>query len=103
MARITRMFGRYVAACEMLGLVPDGYRVGLNIGSVSAGTAYRVFLVGVPVEVDGVTTWPNGSGHGRPPAGDDYLGMTAGDAFARLADRAQTLEDVAYSQRQVQR
>jgi hypothetical protein len=83
---------RYVRACERLGLIPEGMRVGLDHGSKTYGRAFRVYLTGIRAE-DG--TYPNGSGHGRPPAGDDFLGMTKREAFTVLADRARTLEDVA--------
>lgn len=90
------MLGRYVRACEALDLVPDGYRVGLDHGSKTYGRAFRVYLTGIRAE-DG--TYPNGSGHGHPPAGRDFLGMTKREAYDRLADRAAVLEDVAHVQR----
>ena len=85
---------RYVRACDRLGLIPEGMRVGLQYGRKSAGTAYRIYLTGIQAE-DG--SYPQGSGHGRPPAGDDFLGMTITEAHTVLADRARTLEDVAYA------
>ena len=69
-------------------------RVGLDHGSKHYGRAFRVYLTGIQAE-DG--SYPQGSGHGRPPAGDDFLGMTKRDAFNALADRARALEDVAYA------
>ena len=92
---LAAMLGRYVRACKQLELIPDGYRVGLDHGSKTYGRAFRVYLTGVRAD-DG--SYPNGSGHGRPPAGSDFLGMTKREAFDTLADRAAVLEDVAYSQ-----
>lgn len=88
-------FDRYARACDRLGLIPEGMRVGLDHGSKPAGVAFRVYLTGIPVETPDGWTYPNGSGHSRPPAGDDFLGMTKREAFTVLADRARTLEDVA--------
>jgi hypothetical protein len=85
---------RYVRVCDRLGLIPEGMRVGLDYGSKTYGRAFRVYLTGVRAE-DG--SYPQGSGHGRPPAGDDFLGMTKREAFNALADRARALEDVAYA------
>ena len=95
------MLGRYVRACEAHGLIPEGYRVGLDHGSKTYGRAFRVYLQGSPVHnEDGGYDWPNGSGHHNPPAGGDFLGMTKREAYDRLADRARVLEDVAYARRQ---
>ena len=93
-ANVEAAFGRYVKACQRLGLIPEGMQVGLDHGSKTYGRAFRVYLTGVRAE-DG--SYPQGSGHGRPPAGDDFLGMTKRDAFEALADRARTLEDVAHA------
>ena len=89
------MLARYVRACERFGLIPDGYRVGLDHGSKYYGRAFRVYLVGIRAE-DG--SWPNGSGHGHPPAGRDFIGMTKREAYDTLADRSSVLEDVAHAQ-----
>lgn len=94
-AALEAAFGRYVRACERLGLVPDGYHVGLDHGSKTYGNAFRVYLTGNRAD-DG--SYPNGSGHSRPPAGDDFLGMTKREAYGRLRERAAVLEDVAYAQ-----
>ena len=88
-------FARYVRVCERLGLIPEGMQVGLDHGSKTYGRAFRVYLTGIPVETPNGWTYPNGSGPSRPPAGDDFLGMTKREAFTVLADRARTLEDVA--------
>jgi len=84
---------RYVRACDRLDLIPEGMRVGLDHGSKTYGRAFRVYLTGVQA-ADG--SYPLGSGHGAPPAGDDCVGMTSQAAFDTLVDRARTLEDVAY-------
>ena len=76
--------GRYERACRALGLLADADRLVLSEGSAPYGRAWWVNLQ------------HDGSGaHYRPPAGDDYLGMTKREAFERLADRAAVLEDAA--------
>jgi hypothetical protein len=91
---LAAVLARYVRACERFDLIPEGMRVGLDHGSKTYGRAFRVYLTGIQAE-DG--SYPQGSGHGRPPAGDDFLGMTKREAFRALADRARALEDVAYA------
>jgi hypothetical protein len=88
------VLARYIRACDRLGLIPEGMRVGLDYGSKTAGVAFRVYLTGVRAE-DG--SYPQGSYHRNPPAGDDFLGMTKREAHTVLADRARALEDVAYA------
>lgn len=83
---VERMAARYIAACERLGLIPEGARVSIDIGSKTNGIAFRVF-----------TIIPPGSGHHHPPAGGDFLGFTKREAYERLADRSRTLEDAAYT------
>ena len=92
------MLGRYVRALESFDMIPAGYHIGLDHGSTLYGRAFRVYLTGDRVPVDGVNTFPNGSGHHNPPAGDDFLGMTKREAYNALADRSRVLEDVAYAQ-----
>ena len=86
------VLARYVRACERFDLIPEGMRVGLDYGSKHYGRAFRVYLTGVRAE-DG--SYPQGSGHRNPPAGDDFLGMTKRGtwAYVALADRARTRND----------
>ena len=97
---LDRAFRRYVDACQTLGLIPDGFHVVMSTGSKLYGNAYRVALTGDRINdpTDG-NHYPNGSGHNRPPAGPDYLGMTKRDAYDALHGRAATLEDVARAYR----
>lgn len=89
---LENVLNRYKHACDRLGLLPDdGSRVGLDHGSKTYGRAFRVFVTNEP-RPDGT----HSTGHGRPPAGDDFLGFSKREAFDTLADRAATLEDVAY-------
>jgi hypothetical protein len=78
---LRQSFARYVKWCDRYGLIPKGYRVVLDEGSKLYGRAYRIALTGERAP-DG--TWPNGTGHGRPPVGDDYLGMTKDEARRTL-------------------
>ena len=99
-SEVRGMLERYVKACEALDLIPDGYRVIMDEGSKTYGRAYRVALQGAPVKrADGTNDWPNGSGHGRPPAGGDFLGMTKSEAYHSLHLMAAALEDVAHAQK----
>lgn len=91
-AQLSSALARYGRACAALGLVPSTHEVVMSEGSITNGRAYRVNLSGKSVVVDGKMTFPNGSGHDRPPVGDDYLGMTKAEARAALLDRAQALE-----------
>jgi len=92
-ADLAAALGRYARACKALGLIPPGKRIVMAEGSRINGRAYRVALSGIPVtDAASKTTWPNGSGHDRPPVGDDFLGMTKTEARAALLDRAEALE-----------
>lgn len=78
---------RYERAARRIGLIADGARLEVSTGSKVNGIAWRVYVI------------PEGSsGHHHPPAGRDFLGMTAREAHAVLADRAAVLEDVAHAQ-----
>lgn len=107
--RITRsdldaILARYARACDELGIGPEpGYHLNLSTGSATNGIAYRLNVIGDCVQTPDGPTWPNGSGHARPPAGDDFLGFTKREAFDRLADRCSVLEDVAYNQQRSNR
>ena len=101
---VNTAFAEYERLCHEFGAVPDGFRVGLDEGSKTYGRAFRVYLVGKPVVhelADGTSaiTWPNGSGHSRPPFGGDYLGMTKAEAFDALVNRNSVLQDVLRHQR----
>ena len=54
----------------------------LEHGSKVNGRAYRIAVVD-----------PDHGGHNRPPIGDDYLGMTAREAYDRLCERTRAIYD----------
>jgi hypothetical protein len=82
---------RYDKAARNLGLIPNGMHLYLQHGSKTNGIAYRVNLVW-----DQDRQAQEDSGHHRPPMGDDYLGMTAREAYNALYGRAVTAEDIRY-------
>ena len=84
---------RYANICTRLGLVPEGSHIGLDEGSQLYGRACRLYVTGNRAD-DG--TYPNGSGHSRPPLGDDYLGMTKRDAYHAIQERISVLHDLDY-------
>ena len=87
----------YIDTCETFGLIPDGFHLVFSTGSKTYGNAYRVALVGICVHTADGPTWPNGSGHGRPPLGSDYLGMTKHDAMRTLRQRCAAVQDLAHA------
>jgi hypothetical protein len=89
---LDNMLSHYVNACIDLGMLPDGYRVVLSHGG--SGRAFRIHLTGYPAKVDGVWTYPNGSGESAPPTGDDYLGMNKKAAYHTLNQITRTLWSV---------
>lgn len=94
---VRRQARRYAELCEELGAVPAGYHVGLDEGSATYGRAFRLYVTGDAVRAsDGSVSFPNGSGHGRPPFGSDFLGMTRAAAYEALLNRCDVLSDVLY-------
>jgi hypothetical protein len=94
---VRRQARRYVELCEELGAIPAGFHVGLDEGSVTYGRAFRLFVSGDAVLTpEGGIGYPNGSGHGRPPFGSDFLGMTRAAAYEALLNRCDVLSDVLY-------
>lgn len=92
-ADLDAMLGRYMRALDALGIkLGEGERVGLDHGSKTYGIAFRLFTTGVLGQHG-----EGGTGHGRPPVGDDYLGMTKREAYDTLTERCRTMEDVAYA------
>jgi len=82
----------YAGVCEDLGLIPEGMHLTFSTGSKLYGIAYRVALTGDRVTAaDGTTSYPKGSGHGRPPLGSDFLGMTKAEAERALRERVDTV------------
>ena len=87
---------RYADACSHFDMVPEGFHIGLDIGSKTYGRAYRLYVSGDMVRVKGDSgvyrnTYPNGSGHHRPPVGCDFVGMTAREAYDTITDRCSVL------------
>lgn len=93
------MLERYKRALDTLGItLADGERLRMQEGSKTYGIAFRLYTTGVPgVHGEG------GTGHGRPPVGDDFLGMTKREAYDTLAERCRTMEDVAYARERLAR
>lgn len=104
-------------ALTRCGISFDG-RLGLDIGSKLYGRAYRLFVTDFDHYCQNVKylDFPHGrvenwdhadcarchgskreicSGHNRPPVGDDYLGMTAREAYDALTARTRAIYDVA--------
>ena len=96
-ADIEIQFRRHVQICNNAGLIPQGYELVLDHGQPSAGIAWRIALTGKRA-ADG--SYPNGSGHRRPPLGTDplgYLGSTKREAFEKLATINATASDLMYA------
>jgi hypothetical protein len=91
-ADVRNAFNRYESALRAYGLIPAGHHLVLSEGSKTYGNAYRVNLTGDRA-ADG--SYPNGSGHSRPPIGSDYLGMTRAEAAQTLNTMAQCVWDMA--------
>ena len=86
---LDNMLARYTRALKRLGIntgTSDGTTIGMQRGSKTYGIAFRLFTTGGAL----------GSGHHRPPVGDDYLGMTKREAWDTLATLSRAMEDVAY-------
>lgn len=104
-------------ALERCGITFDG-RLGLAIGSKTYGRAYRLYVTDFDYHCQNqkYLDFPNGrvedwdhadcrrcngtkrekcSGHNRPPIGDDYLGMTAREAYDALTARTRVIYDTS--------
>jgi len=91
---------RYADACKHFDMVPEGFHIGLDIGSKTYGRAYRLYVSGdmVTDPVTGRNTYPNGSGHHGAPVGGDFVGMTAREAYDTITNRCSALWDVIEKQ-----
>ena len=94
MERITNtdlemQLNRYIGLLDMLGMRDDTVTYGIEHGSKLYGRAFRLYVTG----------GEHGSGHGQPPVGSDYLGMTKREAFDTLATINRTMSDIIYAQR----
>jgi hypothetical protein len=85
---VDNAFQRYVQICTENNLTTPDREIQLTHGSKTNGIAFRVYTVGRD------RTLPGWSGHSRPPAGDDFLGMTKAEAYATLQERNRTIADV---------
>lgn len=120
-ADLTRALEAHVTALEKCGITYSG-RMGLSHGSKPNGIAYRLYVTDFDYHCQ-ETKWhltPAGnyngidyswdhanckrchgtkreicSGHNNPPVGDDYLGMTAREAYDALTSRTRAIYDVA--------
>ncbi len=88
---VDNAFQRYVRLCRVNDLVQEGREIQMSHGSKTNGIAFRVYTVGAD------KTAPGWSGHGRPPIGGDFLGMTKAEAYATLQERSRTIADVLYA------
>lgn len=90
---LSAAFNRYNTIAQRLGLIPDRMNLGMTKGNKTNGIAYRIYLTYKPEHwgEDGAD-----SAHHNPPFGDDYLGMTARDAYNTLSDRARVAGDIMY-------
>lgn len=100
MERITRKdldnaLAAHVDCLARVGITYDG-RLDLDIGSLTYGRAYRLYRTGA-ARPDGTTC----SGHYSPPVGDDYLGMTAREAYETLTARTRAIYDTAWALEQL--
>lgn len=87
-ADLDAMLARYSRALDSVGIqLREGERLILSTGSKTYGIAFRLNVTGF----EGTT------GHGRPPVGDDYLGMTKREAYETLATTCRAMEDIAYA------
>ena len=87
----------YIDTCESFGLIPAGFHLVFSTGSKTYGNAYRVALTGDAVPYPGGVDFPNGSGHGHPPIGSDFLGLTKADAERALRERCAAVLDFAHA------
>jgi hypothetical protein len=95
---LKRALSAHVDCLARVGITYDG-RLGLDEGSKTYGCAYRLYRTGYVVEQhDG--THRATTGHGRPPVGDDYLGMTAREAYETLTARTRDIYDTVYALRE---
>jgi len=106
---IDQVLANHVQALESVGITYDG-RLGIDHGSKTYGRAFRLFHTGylIPCYKCESTTDGNGecgddrchdgllptTGHGRPPIGSDYLGMTKREAFTTMIERTNLIYDV---------
>lgn len=115
---LARALEGHVTALEKCGIKYDG-RLILSEGSKTYGNAYRLNLTDFPNHCQNrqwdeqsasyaKIVWDHTdcerchgtkiekcSGHSRPPVGDDYLGMTAREAYDALTARTRSIYDVA--------
>lgn len=109
-ADLANMLERYKRALDSVGIqLREGERLVLSTGSKTYGIAFRLNVTGargaciltdenIGTEDDCTTHGHEGStGHGRPPVGDDFLGMTKREAFQTLATTCRAMEDIAYA------
>jgi len=78
---VRRAFEAHAKALEKCGIPYTGKLV-LQEGSAVNGRAWRLFQ-----------REDDSGGLRRPPIGDDFLGMTARDAYGRLVERTGTIYD----------
>lgn len=90
---VHRAVEAHAACLARCGIAYAG-RLVLSEGSKLYGRAWRLNLTDTP-RPDGSCS----SGHSRPPIGDDYLGMTAREAYDALTERTRTIYDTAHALR----
>jgi hypothetical protein len=94
---LRRALEQHAAALAAAGITYDG-RLGIDEGSKTYGRAFRLYRTGYLMPDRDGTMTPT-SGHGNPPVGSDYLGMTKREAYDELTGRTRVLWDVAAARR----
>jgi hypothetical protein len=88
MSDLRRALEAHIECLARCGITYNG-RLGLDEGSKLYGRAFRLYRTGYMI--DGRPT----TGHGRPPVGDDFLGMTKREAYETLTARTRAIYDTA--------
>lgn len=91
MADLKRALAAHVSALDAIGVAYDGH-LGITEGSKLYGRAFRLYRTGYLVTTERGTE--RTTGHGRPPVGDDYLGMTKREAYNALTARTGVIYDL---------
>jgi hypothetical protein len=97
-ADLQRALASHVETLASVGITYEGH-LGLEEGSKTYGRAYRLYRTGQMVSDDNGGERP-ATGHYSPPIGDDYLGMTKGEAYKALTSRTRAIADTVYALQQ---
>jgi hypothetical protein len=100
-ADLKQALQNHVDTLARCGITYEG-RLGIDEGSKTYGRAFRLYLTGYMVPDDNGGVRPT-TGHGRPPVGDDFLGMTRAEAYETLQARTRAIADTVYALEQLGR